>query len=190
MPLCGPYLTVCRHSGLAYRYLICSENFRGIYQLIIFYCKWKHFPLFWKVLAGDVDPAIRTHAAFFSVWKRYGFTPEGFNLATLNVQVYFFFREMIILVYLLICPGVYGYKSHPFPFTWFWIEFFNTKTTSLCPNKCVRLIEFFDDITNFMILFIFKCLWSQLNIPVTTLISHDSRGRDMAQQKSKCFDEM
>ncbi|XP_021738294.1 alpha-mannosidase I MNS4-like isoform X1 [Chenopodium quinoa] len=44
---------------------------------------------FWpglQVLAGDVDPAIRTHAAFYSVWKRYGFTPEGFNLATLNVQ--------------------------------------------------------------------------------------------------------
>ncbi|KAI4345733.1 hypothetical protein L6164_012831 [Bauhinia variegata] len=44
---------------------------------------------FWpglQVLAGDIDPAIRTHAAFFSVWRRYGFTPEGFNLATLNVQ--------------------------------------------------------------------------------------------------------
>lgn len=41
----------------------------------------------WKVLAGDIEPAIRTHAAFFSVWKKYGFTPEGFNLATLNVQV-------------------------------------------------------------------------------------------------------
>ncbi|GAB2245362.1 hypothetical protein Droror1_Dr00000855 [Drosera rotundifolia] len=44
---------------------------------------------FWpglQVLAGDVDPAIRTHDAFFSVWKRYGFTPEGFNLATLSVQ--------------------------------------------------------------------------------------------------------
>jgi hypothetical protein len=40
-----------------------------------------------KVLAGDVDPAIRTHAAFFSVWKKYGFTPEGFNLATSTVQV-------------------------------------------------------------------------------------------------------
>ncbi|XP_059446936.1 alpha-mannosidase I MNS4 [Corylus avellana] len=44
---------------------------------------------FWpglQVLAGDIDPAIRTHGAFFSVWKRYGFTPEGFNLATLSVQ--------------------------------------------------------------------------------------------------------
>ncbi|KFK31701.1 hypothetical protein AALP_AA6G147900 [Arabis alpina] len=44
---------------------------------------------FWpglQVLAGDVEPAIRTHTAFFSVWKRYGFTPEGFNLATLSVQ--------------------------------------------------------------------------------------------------------
>ncbi|XP_078175719.1 glycosyl hydrolase family 47 protein isoform X1 [Carex rostrata] len=44
---------------------------------------------FWpglQVLAGDIDPAIRTHAAFFSVWKKYGYTPEGFNLATLSVQ--------------------------------------------------------------------------------------------------------
>ncbi|KAF4347942.1 hypothetical protein G4B88_014949 [Cannabis sativa] len=44
---------------------------------------------FWpglQVLAGDIGPAIRTHNAFFSVWKRYGFTPEGFNLATLSVQ--------------------------------------------------------------------------------------------------------
>ncbi|CAA0806636.1 Probable alpha-mannosidase I MNS4 [Striga hermonthica] len=44
---------------------------------------------FWpglQVLAGDIDPAIRTHAAFFSVWKRYNFTPEGFNLATSKVQ--------------------------------------------------------------------------------------------------------
>ncbi|KAK6929875.1 Glycoside hydrolase family 47 [Dillenia turbinata] len=39
-----------------------------------------------KVLAGDIDPAIRTHAAFFGVWKKYGFTPEGFNLPTLSVQ--------------------------------------------------------------------------------------------------------
>ncbi|KAL2923921.1 Alpha-mannosidase I MNS4, partial [Bienertia sinuspersici] len=44
---------------------------------------------FWpglQVLAGDVDPAIRTHAAFYGVWKRYGFTPEGYNLATHSVQ--------------------------------------------------------------------------------------------------------
>uniref|UniRef100_A0A1D1Y634 alpha-1,2-Mannosidase n=1 Tax=Anthurium amnicola TaxID=1678845 RepID=A0A1D1Y634_9ARAE len=44
---------------------------------------------FWpglQVLAGDVDPAVRTHAAFFSVWRKYGFTPEGFNLATFAVQ--------------------------------------------------------------------------------------------------------
>ncbi|KAF9605954.1 hypothetical protein IFM89_021280 [Coptis chinensis] len=44
---------------------------------------------FWpglQVLAGDIDPAIRTHNAFFSVWKKYGFTPEGFNLATFTVQ--------------------------------------------------------------------------------------------------------
>lgn len=47
-----------------------------------------NYLIFWKVLAGDIDPAIRTHTAFFSVWKRYGFTPEGFNLATLTVQVF------------------------------------------------------------------------------------------------------
>ncbi|XP_074304324.1 alpha-mannosidase I MNS4 isoform X2 [Silene latifolia] len=44
---------------------------------------------FWpglQVLAGDIEPAIRTHAAFYGVWRRYGFTPEGFNLATLSVQ--------------------------------------------------------------------------------------------------------
>lgn len=44
---------------------------------------------FWpglQVLAGDIDPAVRTHAAFFGVWKKYGFTPEGFNLATFSVQ--------------------------------------------------------------------------------------------------------
>jgi hypothetical protein len=40
-----------------------------------------------KVLAGDVEPAVRTHKAFYTVWKRYGFTPEGFNLATSSVQV-------------------------------------------------------------------------------------------------------
>ncbi|XP_020682223.1 alpha-mannosidase I MNS4 [Dendrobium catenatum] len=44
---------------------------------------------FWpglQVLYGDIAPAIRTHAAFFSVWKRYGFTPEGFNLASFSIQ--------------------------------------------------------------------------------------------------------
>ncbi|XP_020586945.1 alpha-mannosidase I MNS4 isoform X2 [Phalaenopsis equestris] len=44
---------------------------------------------FWpglQVLYGDIAPAIRTHAAFFSVWKKYGFTPEGFNLASLSIQ--------------------------------------------------------------------------------------------------------
>ena len=47
-----------------------------------------------QVLAGDVEPAVRTHKAFFAVWKRYGFTPEGFNLATSSVQV----REWVALV--------------------------------------------------------------------------------------------
>lgn len=44
---------------------------------------------FWpglQVLAGDLEPARHTHKAFFSVWKKYGFTPEGFNLATSSVQ--------------------------------------------------------------------------------------------------------
>jgi mannosidase alpha-like ER degradation enhancer 2 len=41
---------------------------------------------YYKVLAGDVEPAVRTHKAFYTVWKRYGFTPEGFNLATSSVQ--------------------------------------------------------------------------------------------------------
>lgn len=55
-----------------------------------------------KVLAGDIEPAIRTHAAFFSVWKRYGFTPEGFNLATFNVQVDLLF-EYFGVIHILPC---------------------------------------------------------------------------------------
>lgn len=38
---------------------------------------------FWpglQVQAGDIERAVRTHRAFFSVWRRYGFTPEGYNL--------------------------------------------------------------------------------------------------------------
>ncbi|CAI5929414.1 unnamed protein product [Closterium sp. NIES-64] len=44
---------------------------------------------FWpglQVMIGDVDRAARSHRAFFSVWRRYGFTPEGFNLAQSAVQ--------------------------------------------------------------------------------------------------------
>ncbi|WJX66225.1 Alpha-mannosidase I mns4, variant 2 [Trifolium repens] len=44
---------------------------------------------FWpglQALAGDINPAIRTDVAFLSVWRRYGFTPECFNLASLTVQ--------------------------------------------------------------------------------------------------------
>eukprot|EP00898_Chlorokybus_atmophyticus_P006326 jgi/Chlat1/6695/Chrsp49S00478 len=44
---------------------------------------------FWpglQVLAGDVEPAVRTHRAFSSVLRHFGFTPEGFNLATFTVQ--------------------------------------------------------------------------------------------------------
>eukprot|EP00850_Spirogloea_muscicola_P015759 SM000123S25871 [mRNA] locus=s123:315845:321165:- [translate_table: standard] len=44
---------------------------------------------FWpglQAIVGDVEPAARTHRAFFSVWQRFGFTPEGFNLATSSVH--------------------------------------------------------------------------------------------------------
>ena len=81
----GHYLTACRPSG---------QGFRFFLFLIYFYKKnWLHSLadfvnfIICKVLAGDIDPAVRTHAAFFSVWKKYGFTPEGFNLATFSVQV-------------------------------------------------------------------------------------------------------
>lgn len=71
--------------GLQVILIICST-----YCLLPYVIGCMHFTHFSQVLAGDVDPAIRTHTAFFSVWKRYGFTPEGFNLATLSVQVYDF----------------------------------------------------------------------------------------------------
>lgn len=70
----------------------------------------------YKVLAGDVDPAIRTHAAFFSVWKKYGFTPEGFNLATMSVQVIDFVDFLPVkacLVNLLSLKFQHGQKSYP-----------------------------------------------------------------------------
>ncbi|KAL3700789.1 hypothetical protein R1sor_018811 [Riccia sorocarpa] len=44
---------------------------------------------FWpglQVLTGDIQPAVRTHRAFFAVWRKYGFTPEGFNLVTSDIQ--------------------------------------------------------------------------------------------------------
>ncbi|GAQ88520.1 Glycosyl hydrolase family 47 [Klebsormidium nitens] len=44
---------------------------------------------FWpglQVLAGDVEAAAQTHAAFYGVWRRFGFTPEGFNLVNQDVQ--------------------------------------------------------------------------------------------------------
>ena len=44
---------------------------------------------FWpalEVLAGNVRDARATHAAFYGVWRRYGLTPEGFNLAEGRVQ--------------------------------------------------------------------------------------------------------
>jgi hypothetical protein len=40
-----------------------------------------------QVLAGDVERGAQTHAAFYGVWRRFGFTPEGFNLVTQDVQV-------------------------------------------------------------------------------------------------------
>lgn len=41
----------------------------------------------WQVLVGDIENAIETHKAFFSVWQKFGFTPEGFNLVNAKVQV-------------------------------------------------------------------------------------------------------
>ena len=44
---------------------------------------------FWpgmQVLVGDVAKATRTHRAFFEVWQRYGFTPEGFHLLQNNIH--------------------------------------------------------------------------------------------------------
>ena len=44
---------------------------------------------FWpglQALAGRAAAAQRTHAAFMSVWRRVGFTPEGYNLAAQAVQ--------------------------------------------------------------------------------------------------------
>ena len=39
---------------------------------------------FWpalEVLAGNVRDGAETHEAFYGVWRKYGYTPEGFNLA-------------------------------------------------------------------------------------------------------------
>jgi len=39
---------------------------------------------FWpalEVMAGNLRDATDTHEAYFGVWRKYGFTPEGFNLA-------------------------------------------------------------------------------------------------------------
>ncbi|ONK67370.1 uncharacterized protein A4U43_C06F19470 [Asparagus officinalis] len=61
----------------------------NMYSAVTVWPLFNSLQAFWpglQVLAGDIDPAVRTHAAFFSVWKKYGFTPEGFNLATFNVQ--------------------------------------------------------------------------------------------------------
>ncbi|KAK6138903.1 hypothetical protein DH2020_027364 [Rehmannia glutinosa] len=66
---------------------------------------------FWpglQVLAGDIEPAVRTHAAFFSVWKRYGFTPEGFNLATFNVQACLWQGDLAIQMLI-----INGHAHHP-----------------------------------------------------------------------------
>ena len=44
---------------------------------------------FWpalQVLAGDVDDAIETHDAFFSLWTQFGFLPESFLLASRTVH--------------------------------------------------------------------------------------------------------
>jgi mannosidase alpha-like ER degradation enhancer 2 len=39
---------------------------------------------FWpalEVLAGNIADAMETHESYYGVWRRFGFTPEGFNLA-------------------------------------------------------------------------------------------------------------
>ena len=44
---------------------------------------------FWpalQVLAGDVEEAIETHDAFFSLWTQFGFLPESFLLASRTVH--------------------------------------------------------------------------------------------------------
>ncbi|GBG76786.1 hypothetical protein CBR_g23002 [Chara braunii] len=44
---------------------------------------------FWpglQVLVGDLEPAVRTHKAFYGVWRKFGFTPEGYNLGRGAVQ--------------------------------------------------------------------------------------------------------
>eukprot|EP00899_Mesostigma_viride_P002773 jgi/Mesvir1/12497/Mv08109-RA.1 len=44
---------------------------------------------FWpglQVLAGNIRDAERTHEAFASVWRLFGSIPEGFNLASMQVQ--------------------------------------------------------------------------------------------------------
>jgi len=44
---------------------------------------------FWpglQVLYGDFSNAAATHEAFFSVWRQYGFTPEGYNLMYARAQ--------------------------------------------------------------------------------------------------------
>eukprot|EP00850_Spirogloea_muscicola_P013748 SM000095S24962 [mRNA] locus=s95:144540:149855:- [translate_table: standard] len=46
----------------------------------------EHWDVDIQAIVGDVEPAARTHRAFFSVWQRFGFTPEGFNLATSSVH--------------------------------------------------------------------------------------------------------
>ncbi len=38
------------------------------------------------MLAGNVRDAGETHGAFYGVWRRHGFTPEGFNLAEGRVR--------------------------------------------------------------------------------------------------------
>ncbi|EKX45303.1 hypothetical protein GUITHDRAFT_157889 [Guillardia theta CCMP2712] len=44
---------------------------------------------FWpaiEVIAGNLKDASETHSAFYGVWRRYGYTPEGYNLADGRVQ--------------------------------------------------------------------------------------------------------
>jgi mannosidase alpha-like ER degradation enhancer 2 len=44
------------------------------------------FPECVQVMVGDLESAVHTHRAFFSVWQHYGFTPEGFHLVKHEVH--------------------------------------------------------------------------------------------------------
>ena len=56
-----------------------------------------------KVLAGDLEEAICTHAVYYSIWRRYGALPERFDWhsKTPNVKFYPLRPELVESTYLL-----------------------------------------------------------------------------------------